>query len=327
MRAPEFWSQDTGLAQAAALALSPFGALYGLAGRIRRWTTAPTRLPIPVICVGNVTAGGTGKTPTALAIAALLTNQGAAPWFLTRGYGGRESGPLIVDPARHDAAAVGDEALLLAAAHPTILARNRRAGGDLAVRSGAELLIMDDGFQNPALAKDFSILVFDGGAGLGNGRLLPAGPLRETLANASARADLVLIIGADRTGLRDRLPAGSPVMTGDLTPNPSDAAALAGRRLVAFAGIGRPEKFFESLRAIGADLRATHAFGDHHVYSASEIAELRVVAAREQADLATTAKDFIRLAPADRRGVAVLRVDLTFDAPEAMTAALQRVRR
>jgi tetraacyldisaccharide 4'-kinase len=318
MRAPEFWLKDG----PAARLLSPLGALYGLAGKLRRATVTPARLNIPVICVGNLTAGGTGKTPTALAIAALLAKAGKKPAFLTRGYGGRESGPLVVDPRRHDAESVGDEALLLTAAFPTIVAQDRPAGGALAVEQGADLLIMDDGFQNPALAKDFSLLVFDGGAGLGNGRLIPAGPLRESLAEGVARADLALIIGEDRTGLTRKLRL--PVLTARLIPDPTDIASLKDKRLFAFAGIGRPQKFFDSLTQSGLDLRGTAEFPDHHRFNPAELGDLRVKARAAGADLVTTAKDLVRLAAADRAGIQVLRVTLTPDDPAAFADAFRR---
>lgn len=320
MRAPEFWAKDGVAAQA----LAPLGALYALAGRIRRAAATPVRLPVPVICVGNVTVGGTGKTPTALAVADLLRASGHKPWFLTRGYGGREAGPLVVDPARQDATAVGDEALLLSAGFPTVVSQDRPAGGRLAVAQGADVIVMDDGFQNPSLSKTFSILVFDGGAGLGNGRVIPAGPLREPLAEAAAHADLALIVGVDATGLRTRLPAELPVLDATLIPNADDAAALAGKPILAFAGIGRPEKFFESLRDLGADLRGTVAFADHHPFTATELANLRAEALRLKADLATTAKDLSRLAPADRAGILVLRVVLTPDDPAGFAQRLNR---
>lgn len=318
MRAPEFWAADG----PAAKLLSPLGALYGLTGKLRRATTTPARLPIPVICVGNLTAGGTGKTPTALAIAGLLSKAGKKAAFLTRGYGGREAGPLVVDPTGHDAEAVGDEALLLAAAFPTIVARDRPAGGALAVQQGADLLIMDDGFQNPSLAKDFSLLVFDGGAGLGNGRLIPAGPLRESLAEGVARADVALIIGEDQTGLTRKLRL--PVLSARLAADPADVAALAGKPLFAFAGIGRPQKFFDSLTKAGLDLRGMAEFPDHHRFSAAELDGLRAKASAAQAELVTTAKDLVRFAPADRAGLHVLRVTLTPDDPAAFADAFSR---
>ncbi len=197
MRPPEFWDHRVGRASAPLLraGLAPLSWLITAAGRWRWRRATPAKAPVPVICIGNVTLGGTGKTPLALALAALLQAQGHRPVFLSRGHGGRARGPLVVDPDRHDAALVGDEALLLAAAAPAIIARDRVAGARLAAAQNADLIIMDDGFQNPALHKDASLLVLDTQAGLGNGRVFPAGPLREPLADALARADALVAMG------------------------------------------------------------------------------------------------------------------------------------
>lgn len=315
MRAPRFWQAGGPLAAL----LAPLGRLYAALGRRRR-QAVPWRAPCPVICVGNLSAGGSGKTPTALALAERLTALGRRPVFLTRGYGGRERGPLLVEPARHDAAAVGDEPLLLAAAAPTVVARDRAAGAALAARQG-DVIVMDDGFQNPALHKNLSLLVFDGGQGIGNGRCLPAGPLREGLAEGLARADACLLIGEDATGLAPRL-AGRPLLRASLEPQGSE---LKGQRVLAFAGIGRPEKFFESLRALGAGLAGTRSFGDHHPYRAAEIEALRAEAARAGARLVTTAKDLVRLPPELREGIAVLAVRLVFADRDALDALLKGV--
>ena len=322
MRAPEFWEKDGVLGRA----LAPLGALYALAGRSRRRSARPERLPVPVICIGNVTSGGTGKTPTALKLADMLAAEGHKPWFLTRGYGGRIRGPVIVDPATHGPAQVGDEALLLAAVFPTVVARDRVAGGRLAIATGATVLVMDDGFQNPYLAKDLSILVFDGGVGIGNGRVIPAGPLRETLTEGVARADLAVIIGEDLTGLRQRLADRLPILSGSLVPNVEDAAALSGKRAVAFAGIGRPGKFFDTLKAVGVDLKLGVSFADHQVLKPADLADLRAKASRQQAILVTTAKDFARLPPAQRHDIAVLRVALEIEDPAPLSDALRRLR-
>lgn len=316
MRAPGFWQRRGALAAL----LAPAGAAYALAGRLRRMATRPARAACPVLCVGNLTAGGSGKTPTALALAARLAARGRRPVFLTRGYGGREAGPLLVDPARHDAAAVGDEPLLLAAAWPTVVSRDRAAGAALATDQG-DVIVMDDGFQNPRLAKDLSLLVFDGAQGIGNGRCIPAGPLREGLAQGLARADACLIIGADATGLAPRL-AGRPLLRAEIRPL---ATGLAGRRLFAFAGIGRPEKLFATLRAAGADLAGAEGFPDHHVYGEDELARLKAAAAAAGAALITTTKDLARLPAAARSGIEALAVELVFadsNAPDRLLDSL-----
>ena len=198
MREPWFWRSQSGTARLIALALTPFSFAYNTAQKTRRRLTTPFSQAIPVICIGNASLGGEGKTPFAIMLSGLLKQEGLKPCFLTRGYGGRLSGPILVDPARHSAIDVGDEALLLAARAPTWLARNRVAGANAAATSGADIILMDDGFQNPTLEKAYSILLYSGAATLGNGRVFPAGPLREPVANALARAQLV-VLGGDAT--------------------------------------------------------------------------------------------------------------------------------
>jgi tetraacyldisaccharide 4'-kinase len=314
MRPPEFWRRSGG----AARLLAPLGQAYALGARLRRRFVRPAQAGLPVICIGKLVTGGAGKTPTALAVAERLLALGRRPAFLTRGYGGSEPGPLVVDPARHDAAAVGDEALLLAARHPTVVARRRPAGAVLARATGADVVVMDDGFQNPSLAKTLSLLVIDGEQGLGNGRLLPAGPLREPAAEGLARAQAVVLIGAADASLKGCL-AGRELLAARLEPlSPS----LAGQRLLAFAGIGRPEKFFATVTGLGAALVARRAFPDHHRYRAGELAALRQEAADMQAELLTTEKDWLRLPVHERQGIAMLPVRLAFAEPARLDRLL-----
>jgi len=320
MRAPEFWRRDG----AAARLLDPAGRLYGLAGRLRRRLVHPERAPLPVVCVGNLVVGGSGKTPAALAIGRRLLERGRRPHFLTRGYGGRASGPLMVDPAHHDAAMVGDEALLLAGLAPTWVARERPAGARAAAGAGAELLVMDDGLQNPALTKDLSLVVIDGEIGFGNGRLLPAGPLREPVHEGLARASAVIRIGDDRCGVRALLPDGMACLETDLVAGP-DAEAVRGRRVVAFAGISRPEKFFATLRGLGAEIVMARSFADHHRYRASQVEALLASAARHGAMPITTTKDHVRLPPALRARIAVLPVALVWRDLDQLDRLLARV--
>jgi tetraacyldisaccharide 4'-kinase len=252
---------------------------------------------VPVVCVGNFTAGGAGKTPTALRLAAMLRAAGESPVFLTRGYGGRLSGPLRVE-AQHESPEVGDEPLLLARTAPTIVSRDRPAGARLAARQGASVIVMDDGLQNPSLAKDLSIAVVDGAAGFGNRMPLPSGPLRAPLAAQWPRADAVLIIGDGAAGVavaREARALGKSVWHGRLSPASDAAARLHGRRVLAFAGIGRPEKAFETVRECGAEVVATRAFPDHHAFSAADVAALRTEARRRELMLVTTEKDLVRL--------------------------------
>jgi tetraacyldisaccharide 4'-kinase len=294
VKAPSFWWREPGLASAL---LSPVSAIWGLVAG-RRMARDTERCAVPVICVGNVTVGGSGKTPTSLKLASILAADGRCPAFLTRGYGGSLTGPVLVDPARHTSAEVGDEALLLARAAPTIVARDRPAGAALAAETGADVIVMDDGLQNPSLAKDVSIAVFDGAVGLGNGRVLPAGPLRAPLAMQWPRIDAVLIVGTGRPGdavAAEAAARGLPVLRAHLEPAANAADALAGRRVLAFAGIGRPEKFFETCRALGAELVVTRAFPDHHPYEVREMSVLLDEAEAKALVPVTTEKDAVRL--------------------------------
>lgn len=297
MREPRFWYPDRrGAVPLAARLLAPAGYFYGLAGRIKRRSATPERAAVPVICIGNVTAGGAGKTPVAMTLAKRLIDKGEGVHFLTRGYGGREVGPIRVDPAHHGAGDVGDEPLLLAKVAPTWVARNRPEGAAAAVRGGAGLIIMDDGFQNPSLSKDFSLLVVDAAAGLGNGRLVPAGPLRETVDDALGRANALLINGRGHAadGIAARATArGLPVFRSIVRP-PSPPEFGEGPFL-AFAGIGRPEKFFRTLADLGIELADTISFPDHHLYSDSDALALLVRAREIGARLITTEKDAARL--------------------------------
>lgn len=320
MRPPEFWASD----DIRARVLSPLGALYGLAGRLRRGLVRPVRLPVPVVCVGNLTVGGTGKTPLAIALAERLIGQGHRPHFLTRGYGGRLAGPIRVDAARHEVAAVGDEALLLARVAPTWVARRRAEGAWAALAAGAQLLIMDDGLQNPALVQDLALVVVDGAVGFGNRRLLPAGPLREPIAAGLARASAIVLVGEDRAGIAPLLPGALPRLDAELE-HPPEAAAFRAAPVVAFAGIGRPEKFFASLTSLGAQLKDVRAFPDHHPYRESELRTLAGEARRHGARLVTTAKDYVRLPPVWRERVAVLPIGLKWRDPTALDRMLMPV--
>ncbi len=296
MRAPEFWREDGLLPHI----LSPLSAGYGLAGRLRDALAHPKDPGAPVICIGNLVAGGAGKTPVAISLLKLLTAHGKRAYGLTRGYGGRLAGPERVDPARHDADHVGDEALLLARAAPTWIARNRVAGALAATSAGADVIVMDDGLQNPHLTRRLSLLVVDGTYGFGNARVMPAGPLREPLARGLARADAAVILGKDTWGVEDRLRGRLNMLRAELAPD-KGTPALAGRRVVAFAGIGRPGKFFATLEAMGAILIECRAFADHYRYRHDDLAALIAHAGSEGAIVVTTEKDEVRV-PAELRG-------------------------
>ncbi len=324
MRTPEWW--DAGSGALVPTLLAPLGWGWGLAARVRHAAARPWRAGVPVLCVGNLVAGGAGKTPLALDIGARLAGRGIAVHYLTLGYGGGAAGPLRVDAEHHGARQVGDEALLLARTAPTWVARDRRAGARAAVAEGAALIVMDDGFQNPALAKDVSLIAIDGGFGFGNGRLMPAGPLRENIAGGLARASAVVLIGDDEARVGERLAelSSPPVLRAHLRPGP-EARDLAGQAVVAFAGIGRPAKFFATLRDIGCRVVASHAFADHHVYRAADLARLEDEARAADAQLVTTAKDAERLPPAAKDAVRVLTVTLEWDDETALDAILNSI--
>ncbi|KAA0123878.1 tetraacyldisaccharide 4'-kinase [Methylobacterium sp. P1-11] len=315
MRPPAFWA--AGPDHVAARGLAPLGAVYGdLVAR--RMDRPGARAGCPVLCLGNFTLGGAGKTPAALMVAALLAELGAAPAFLSRGYGGRTAGPVQVDPERHAAAEVGDEPLLLARRAPTIVSRDRPAGAALCRSLGADVIVMDDGLQNPSLVKDLSLAVVDGSAGLGNGLPFPAGPLRAPLARQWPHVGGVIVIGdgaAGETVARAAERRGLPVHRARLVREADD---LAGRRCLAFAGIGYPEKFFASLAEAGAVVAGMRPFPDHHPYRERELAALAEAARRIGADLVTTEKDAVRLPPAFSAGVRILRVHLVLDDADAL---------
>jgi tetraacyldisaccharide 4'-kinase len=328
MRAPGFWWRAR--PNWAARLLSPIGWIYG-AITLRRMRRPGQRAAVPVICVGNFTAGGAGKTPTVLALATRLRQRGDTPVLLTRGYGGRLTGPIQVDLARHGPADVGDEALLLARRAPTIVARDRVAGAALAVAAGASVIVMDDGLHNPGLDKQLSLAVVDGPAGVGNGLCLPAGPLRAPLVAQLRQVQGVLIIGAGEPGLAlgaVATAAGIAVIEAVLAPL-DVGQALSGRRVVAVAGIGRPAKFSETLDALGAILVAERPFPDHHPYTADDVAALVALAEAEDCLVATTDKDMTKLAAlwpeADRHRLVVVPVALEISSPAALDALLEPV--
>jgi tetraacyldisaccharide 4'-kinase len=311
MRAPDFWSQAGWRSHI----LSPLGWLYGASVAWKALHAKPYRPKAAVICVGNLTAGGSGKTPVAIGVAGMLRARGRAPFFLARGYGGRLHGPILVGDD-NNARDVGDEPLLLHRAAPVVVARDRSAGAQLAQAHGADVIIMDDGHQNFGLEKDLSLVVVDGETGFGNGHVLPAGPLREPVRQGLARADAVIIVG---DGTPDLGGFSRPVLHARLV---QDGPELPHRRLVAFAGIGRPEKFFRALEAGGAELAATKRYADHHAYTSSEIARLKSKARSCDALLVTTEKDFVRLTPAEREGIHPVPVRAVFEEKAAVERLL-----
>jgi tetraacyldisaccharide 4'-kinase len=304
---PAFWSHDGLLARA----LSPLSAV-GSALTARRVALPGWHAPVPVVCCGNVTVGGAGKTTLVLDLSTRLS--GRRPHILLRGYGGsaRTTHRVLPDDP---ASLVGDEALLLAQAAPTWVGVDRAASAKAAVRAGAKILLMDDGLQNPTLVKTTSILVIDGRTGFGNGRVLPAGPLREPIAAAASRCQAAVLVGSDETQALARLPPSLPVLRADLVQDTA-ITALAGRKIVAFAGIALPEKFFAPLRQAGAVLLSARPFPDHHAYTARDLAALAREAHDWDAILVTTPKDEVRLPPAFRAGVTVIGVGLAWRDPK-----------
>ncbi|MCS3728601.1 tetraacyldisaccharide 4'-kinase [Bradyrhizobium betae] len=316
MREPAFWYRPR---SPQSLVLSPLGALYG-AITARRMAREGVDAGIPVICVGNYHVGGAGKTPTVLALTKLLRELGETPVVLSRGYGGRLNGPVMVDRMRHIAADVGDEPLMMARDVPVAVARDRLEGVALAKSQGATVVLMDDGFQNPRLLKDASLIVIDSERGIGNGKVFPAGPLRAPLQAQLARTDALVLIGdghAANDVAAEIAKRNKPELRARLKPDAVSVAQLSGKRVLAFAGIGDPERFFRSLRACGLDVARTQPFADHHMFSQGEIAALAAEAKAEELTLVTTEKDLARLRGSEGLpdGIVPFAVQLEFDDP------------
>lgn len=325
MRPPGFWHNPPDRPGCQALALAPLGALYAFATK-QRLRRPGVRVAVPVICVGNLNAGGTGKTPTVIALTDLL--QPHAPHVVSRGYGGRLPGPVRVHERMHTAADVGDEPLLLSAFAPTWVARDRASGVRAAVEAGAGVILLDDGFQNPGVVKDLSLVVVDAGIGFGNGRVIPAGPLREPVVVGLSRADLVLSIGdavaQNRFGEIWGHVLPIPRLTAHLAPLQM-GLDWAGMRVLAFAGIGHPAKFFATLAAEGADVVRGQALEDHQNLSIALLTRLEREAQSLSAQLVTTEKDAVRLPAVWRQKVLTLPVRLRLDDPAHLQTAIGRL--
>jgi tetraacyldisaccharide 4'-kinase len=328
MRTPKFWYNQK--SSALSFLLAPLGRVYGLTHNIIHKFTKPWQSPIPVICVGNLVAGGHGKTPAALSICNILKSNRKAVHFISRGYKGSLSGPLLVDPKIHTANEVGDEPLLLSEIAPTWISANREASIILAHKMGAEIIIMDDGFQNPSVKKDLSIIVVDGEIGFGNGHLIPAGPLREDMATGLSRASAIIIIGEDKLDLKSMLsnftthPPQDPlkVITAQLKPvaNPQ---SISKKKVLAFTGIGRPEKFFNTLAKMDCNIIRTKSFADHHQYTKKEIASLHKIARIDNAQLITTSKDYVRLTASQQKYIIAVPVILDWEDSSSLDGLLR----
>ncbi len=313
LRAPEFWYSQNPLS----LALLPASWGYDIVRRIKNTLAKPEALSIPIICVGNLTAGGAGKTPVALHIGKLLKEQNINAFFLSRGYGGKLAGPVLVDTNNHSAHDVGDEPLMLADMLPTIISKDRLAGAQFAIKQGAKAIIMDDGLQNNAIAKTVSLVVVNGTLGFGNGMLLPAGPLREPIAEGLARCDAAVVVnGIGEMVLEEAKQVFSA------STQPVEINSLKEKRVLAFCGIAYPEKFFSTLHNLGARVTSSHGFADHHSYSAHEIEKLKKQAAAKGSVLITTAKDWVRIPKELRADIEVLNITLEFDDKESFAEFL-----
>jgi tetraacyldisaccharide 4'-kinase len=316
MREPAFWHRPSSWKSHL---LRPLGALYG-AVAAQRLKRKGFNAGVPVLCVGNYHVGGAGKTPTVLALAKILREIGETPVVLSRGYGGRLRGPVMVDPKRHTAAGVGDEPLMLSAHLSVAVSRNRIDGVALARSQRASVILMDDGFQNPSIAKDASLIVIDGERGIGNGQVFPAGPLRAPLKPQLALTDALVVVGSGTAGdaiAADVRGRGAEVFSAQLKPDAASLALLSGKKVLAFAGIGDPTRFFRTLTTSGIEVASARAFADHHPFSESEIGALLADAKRDGLTLVTTEKDLARLGGAKEgtREITPFKVTLEFSEP------------
>ena len=322
MKTPAFWYVKKSFLSRL---LRPIGKIYGwtVARRFKR--TKPYQPNIPVICVGNLSVGGTGKTPVCLALGKILQEKGIRFFFLNHGYKAQQKG-VIVDTHQMTAVDVGDEALLMAENAPTVVDKNRARGAQIALRHQAEAIIMDDGFQNPGLIKTLSFVVVDGKTGFGNGEMIPAGPLREPVGKGLLRADAVIVVGEDKTDVCQdiqRIDAELPIFMGHFEPDTRTILSLTGKDVVAFAGIGQPNKFFDMLSEKGINIVKKVSFPDHYSYTRFDVEQLMNDAGG--LPLVTTTKDFVKVPVDIRSGIQVISGEFIFDKPEEIENLIQGI--
>ena len=319
MRTPKFWYNEPNIISSALL---PLSKIYALSCSIRNKFINPSSATAPIICIGNLVAGGAGKTLVALSLANVLKDHSVA--FLTRGYGGSFVGPMKVNYEIHSFNQVGDEALLLSRTAPTWLAHDRVAGARAAISDGAKVIIMDDGFQNLSLKKNYSLVVIEGETGFGNYRLLPSGPLRESVDDGLARTDATIIIGNDKLGVANLIPKSIPRLNASIVPT-LEAKVLSGKRVAAIAGIGQPNKFYNTLKGMQCCIVSKHTFSDHHVYKQKEIMNICQKASALDAIVVTTEKDWVRFPSKVKPMVKTVPVKLEWQDRKMIHSLLERV--
>lgn len=302
MKTPTFWNKKNLFVYC----LLPFSWIYHCVTTLRFKLKKPYKSHLPVICIGNLTAGGTGKTPVSIAIADILKQKGKNPFFISRGYGGKVKN-IIIHSYNNCAKEVGDEPLLLSKIAPVAVNPDRAEAAKLAVKSGADILIMDDGFQNPGLYKDISFLVFNGKLGIGNGAVIPAGPLRETFTSGIKRASALIIIGNDETDIAKK--TDLPVFFADIT---AEQPNIKNKNIFAFAGIGYPEKFYNSLKKVGLNVVNTQDFPDHHFYTEKELNKIIETAQKQNLEIFTTSKDFVKIPTNMQKHFNVLNIQINW---------------
>ena len=323
IKTPKFWYRELNSpAPWIERILWPVSAIYEAGHRLNLSRQSEINSPIPVLCVGNIVTGGSGKTPTLLAIQKLILQQAIAknPFFLSRGYGGSETGPHCVDPAHDTTARVGDEPLLLARAGQALVSQNRAEGVKMGHSLGADIILMDDGFQNRSVAKDISLLVIDGASGFGNHKLLPSGPLREPIADGLARADAVILIGADERNIKAELPSNLPVFQANIK---SGFAGEKNNPYIAFCGLACPEKFQKTLAKEKLNILKFYDYPDHHSFTTKELEKLLQESREQNAILITTEKDFVRIPTAFSAGIKILPIEIIFEDPSGLATFLK----